>query len=308
MGSRNNWILRVAAVVIIGALAVLTAWVTARIGSWQTGQAIRQEFTKLGEQIVTSAERTVREQEEWAPEDFFSDAAAIRACEAISNRDQTQLQSLIDGGLNVNGTGKSGLTLLHWALVDSNFPAFKLLLESGADPDKKLHRFIFLHTRTKLVEGDSILFSCLRGYYTPHQLDYFYAALDHSRQADPRDAAGKTLLLFTVDRLGGTMGTKTMLARIIDQGVDLNAQNEYGDTAAMMATGHDRPDLALQILEAGADPAIRDHRGKSIADLQLRKLELKKGDPDYPQQDANRLLEWLKKNPASDERSTGGQP
>jgi hypothetical protein len=251
MGKRTPWV-RSLAVICIVAMAVLTAWVTARIQDRRTAQSARQHQNNIVKQFMTAVDRTVRDQQEWAAEDFFSDDASIRACEAISNRDLTQLQSLIDAGLDVNATGKSGLTLLHWALFEGNFEAFQLLLRSGADPDKKLKRFIFLHNGTALVEGDSILFTSMRSYYSPDQLNYFLAALEHSSQADPRDAEGNSLLLVVLRE------------RAVNQA------------------------LLAPIIE--------------------RKLELEKANPDYPQKEEARLLEWLERYRESDEPSRGGEP
>jgi len=46
---------------------------------------------------------------------------------------QTTVESLIRGGVDVNGKTKGGLTPLHWAVIRGNLGVVKALLASGAD-------------------------------------------------------------------------------------------------------------------------------------------------------------------------------
>lgn len=258
----------------------------------------REKIAMPDGQSGRSGERTLREREGWVPQDFFEVPDAIRACKAITSRDQQQLQALIDAGLDVNLSGKAGITLLYWAFVSDNLEAFKLLLESGADPDQKLTNSLYLRTVMAFREGDSILFTTMRITWNRGQLDFFYAALDHASEKDPRDAAGNTLLHVV---MAERRPDEAILARIIEFGVDLDAQTKYGNTEAMWAVSHDRPDLALQMFEAGADPSIRNNQGQSVADLLRRKLEQERGNQYYPKEAAQQLLEWLeKRDPPTD--------
>jgi ankyrin repeat protein len=154
------------------------------------------------------------------------------------------------------------------------------------------------------VEGDSILFTCIRKAWKRSQLDFFFAALEHTGEKDPRGWAGKNLLDVVVAerRIDGDI-----LARLVESGVDLDMQTQSGSTTAMWAVRLDRPQLALHILKKGANPSIRNKKGQSVKDLILEKLEHEKGNPHYPKEDAARLLEWLE-NHSSDADSTGEEP
>lgn len=248
---------------------------------------------------VAAAKRTLREREGWTTEEFFEGAEAIGACKAISDRDQKKLEAMIEKGLDVNLTGKAGMALLHWAFVEDNFAAFELLLKSKADPDKKLTSSVILNTSRHFLKGDSVPFTCLRSLWKGDQYEFFFAALSHSKDKDPRDAVGNTLLLVGLSPIsGGGLLSKEALARVLKLGVNLDAQTEHGTTAAMTAIWWDRPQLALQILEAGADPSIRNAQGRTVADLLRLRIarERERGEQDLAR-NAAPLLEWLEKHP-----------
>jgi hypothetical protein len=83
------------------------------------------------------------------------------------------------------------------------------------------------------------------------------------------------------------------LQQLIDAGVDLNAIGYFGDTASHMALSI-RPSMCLRLLEAGADPSIKDASGRDVADwLEVELAHLKPGEP------ADRyepLIRWLEAN------------
>lgn len=303
MGKSNKWPISAAVFGII-AVAVLAVLLRYNREHFLPGKRDRPQVADPTEQLRKLVDPTLREIQGWTPQDFFKEEQTVRAAAAISARDQTELQALIDGGLDVNVTGKAGFTLLYWAFAEDNFEAFDLLLSSGADPDQKLTRSITLQANRPLVEGNSIPFTCIRTAWKRSQLDFFFAALEHAREKNPRDFEGNTLLQVLVAE---RRINEEILARFSETGVDLDMQTQYGGTAAMWAVRLDRPQLALKILQAGADPNIKDKQGQSVASLMLQKLEREKGNPNYPQEDAARLLEWLEKH-SGDERSTGEEP
>ncbi|MEQ8790805.1 MAG: hypothetical protein RIC55_31195 [Pirellulaceae bacterium] len=224
----------------------------------------------------------------WTPEDFFDSEAALRACKLISERKHEELKQLLGSDFDVNQSGKKGMTLLYWAFGEDNQEAFQLLLDSGADPDKKLTEPIT--TRNSwLFAGDSILFTAMR----KSKWDFFFAALEHTSNIDQRDVEGKTLLLACMgtDAIYGTSGET--LQRIIDAGVPLDAMNKYGDTATMNALFRDRPLHCLRMLEAGADPEIHNARGRTIYDLLSIRLQADLQRGKQPPKGTDRLKQWL---------------
>ena len=201
------------------------------------------------------------------PEDFFHASDVLHASEAITNGDSGKLQELIDSGLDVNSTGKAGMTLLHWALACRNLEAFQLLLDSGADPDKRLKNSLALPQIGKIHIGDSVLFSCLRQAKWP----FLFAAIEKTSDVDQLDVNGHTLLIAALRQYGLGVENPALLSideeilqRLIDSGVNLDARCEYGCTAAWHALRSGRPLLCLMILEAGGDPDIPCNDGETL--------------------------------------------
>jgi ankyrin repeat protein len=54
------------------------------------------------------------------------------------------------------------------------------------------------------------------------------------------------------------LGNITKIQELIDQGVDLNVQDEYGYTALIWAASYSNPDMVKLLLDAGADDEITD--------------------------------------------------
>ena len=54
------------------------------------------------------------------------------------------------------------------------------------------------------------------------------------------------------------LGNITKIQELIDQGVDLNVQDEYGYTALIWAASYSKPDMVKLLLDAGADDEITD--------------------------------------------------
>jgi ankyrin repeat protein len=54
------------------------------------------------------------------------------------------------------------------------------------------------------------------------------------------------------------LGNITKIQELIDHGVDLNVQDEYGYTPLIWAASCNKPDIVELLMEAGADPKIID--------------------------------------------------
>jgi ankyrin repeat protein len=239
---------------------------------------------------------TIHAREGWAAEDFFSDPDVLRAANAIVKRDGNELQSLVDAGLDVNLTGKAGTTLLFWAFVTDNLDAFKLLLTAGADPDMQLSGTI-IPERTVMTFplSSSVLFSSLKA----SRADFFLAALEHTKDVNQRLFGDTFLHICAKDTaIVSTRIGQNVLQPLIDAGIDLNARDRYGCTAAYYAADRelagDGSVLCLRLLEAGADPDIPSNQGDRLADRLARKLErYRKQGLTQQIATAERVKEWL---------------
>jgi ankyrin repeat protein len=54
---------------------------------------------------------------------------------------------------------------------------------------------------------------------------------------------------------------------LLDAGADVNAQDNGGTTALMVAARYSRKEDVALLLERGADPAIRDNEGRNAASM-----------------------------------------
>lgn len=88
----------------------------------------------------------------------------------IFNGDTVALQLLIENGLDVNGQGVGGLTLLHWACACADLPSFQVLLEAGEDPDVPLSRGLKFRDEVVVHTRDTILHAPARGNGRMHYL------------------------------------------------------------------------------------------------------------------------------------------
>jgi hypothetical protein len=232
-------------------------------------EARRIAGTRVGSllQAINPDHSEFREPYSWGPEDFFHASDVLHASEVIMTGDSDKLQELIDSGLDVNSTGKAGMTLLHWALAYRNLEAFQLLLDAGANPHKRLKYSLALPEKGQMLFGDSVLFSCLRQAKWP----FLFAAIEKTGDVDQLDVNGDTLLIAALRQYGLGVENPALLSideeilqRLIDSGVNLDARSEYGYTAAWHALRSGRPLLCLMILEAGGDPDIACNDGETL--------------------------------------------
>ena len=64
-------------------------------------------------------------------------------------------------------------------------------------------------------------------------------------------------------------GMTAIAQRLIEGGADVNAANQSGQTALMMAALFGRGEIVSLLLAHGADPNVRDASGKTARDLVL---------------------------------------
>jgi len=172
-----------------------------------------------------------------------------------------------DPNLRVNETYP-----LEIAVEKGNLTIIKALLDAGADPN------------APNKQGDSALMRGL-GYATVYSsANYIERAkllIDYGADVTPRSKSGivkdATALILLAEHVGlteeGTKGTIGLARVLLDKGVDINAQNNAGETALIHAckrgNGFLKPDIALIrfLIENGADKTIRDHwnEGKTAA-------------------------------------------
>ncbi|QDV23530.1 Ankyrin repeats (3 copies) [Aureliella helgolandensis] len=216
---------------------------------------------------------TMRAKSSWNPIDLFHDSATLELCAAISSRDYLELDRLLKQPRDLNQTGKSGITVLHWAYFENDLVAFTTLLKAGASPD-----IVF----TENVETDFYGFfkdSTLpldsaqhRGYGMP----FFEASLPYIRT--PNHLApflGRTILHAYIAYCSGASGPPVieMMGKILETGVDPNIVDADGATAAGVALYLNMIDECIFLLEAGKNTPNAQATNAAVRELLITKLK-----------------------------------
>ncbi len=203
------------------------------------------------DQVSQITDSTFHQKFGWKAEDYFTDPKVIALCHAIEADDIPEIDRLAKSGADVNAKGKDNMTPLLWAFPDNKIERFKRLLELGGNPNV-ITRSDF-NTHGKMGRGDSVTHMACRTAFP----GYFEAVFAHG--GDPNLVGNRILPsetpLFSVMN-GSAVNKKAKVRILIDKGADLN--HIYGQlaTPAMEAAGGGQYDIALMLLEAGANYKI----------------------------------------------------
>jgi uncharacterized protein len=162
---------------------------------------------------------------------------------------------LIDRGAGLNARAVDGSTPLFYAAEADRAAMVRLLLEKNADPDipgRKGLRPLAAAAYDGSAESVELLIK---------------------RGADPNavDDDGRSAMIYAAGR-----AYAPIVELLISAGVDVNRRYAHGLTALMWAAGHDASagvdDVEATIktlIDHGADPNLRDDRGKTAADIAM---------------------------------------
>lgn len=225
----------------------------------------------------------------WEAEAFFDDPEVVALCKAIEANDLEEMKRLIEAGADVNAKGKGNMTPLLWAFFDDKLPRFKLLLENGADPNVLITDDF--GPRSGLLAGEAVTHLASSTSFP----GYFEAVFENG--GDP-NLVKQTKALGRGDTpiFDVLMGRATRKKEKIEDLISLGANLDHmrgGTTAAMLATGSAQYDLALFLLEQGADYTIyKPNSNTRLVHVVLLQEYLRGRNPhDYPSYQP--LLDWL---------------
>jgi ankyrin repeat protein len=226
------------------------------------------------------------------------------------------LTALLAAGANPNATSRLGIPPLMPAVVRGDASMVQALVRAGAQADVRLpsgQTLLMLASRT----GDpATLRMLLERGADVNAVDpamgesalMWAAAADHAEAVRTLAAAGARLdvrsaaMSFSKDRFGdGRSARFTVLPRggwtalmyaarqdareavraLTAAGADLNATDPDGTTALALAVINAHYDLAVQLLDAGADPTVADVTGMTplYAAVDMRTLDETPGRP-----------------------------
>lgn len=227
---------------------------------------------------------------DWKAEEYFDDPQVIALCRAIEANDLEEMERLIQAGADVNKKGKGNMTPLLWAFPDNKPERFEKLLEHGADPNI-IVTSDFNTKMSGIVPGDSMTHMACRTHFPK----YFDLVFEHG--GDPNlvnEGDFENTPIFAVIT-GSARDKPEKIKRLAKLGVDLDVPVR-GATPAMQATTWGRQyDVALSLLEAGADYRVyRENSNSRLIHLVIQREHLLPVMTEEQKADYNKLVQWLK--------------
>jgi hypothetical protein len=264
-----------------------SSWIVVSVAALALGAFSLPGCPKIGDEY-SKARGSWHAKVGWRAEEYFDDPMAIALCKAIEAEDLDEIDRLVAAGADVNAIGKGKMTPLLWAFPENKLRVFKRVLEHGANP--KVCVESDFGTRSFIVPGDSVTHLAARTWS-----HYFKCVMQHGGDPNLVDAQLSETPLFSVIK-GQSTNKKEGVQLLIDAGADLNFISGQGVTPAMLtATWGGLYGITLQLLEAGADPAIC--QAGSNRQLVHMVIEEERGEPSWSaeqREEYGRLVEWLK--------------
>jgi ankyrin repeat protein len=193
----------------------------------------------------------------WRSQDLYQDPVMIRLANAVAAEDVQQIDGLVAQGADVNATGTRGLGLLMWAMAKNSPKGFARLLDHGANP-----LLPALDAPADAKPGRKMPF--IAEYAAQNKSTaYLQALLD--RGLDPNlNRANGTPLLFHAIESHAQWNVKVLL----DAGADANRSSpDNVETPLQVAMLIRQLEIALLLIERGADPALKNRWGYSAIDV-----------------------------------------
>jgi len=164
---------------------------------------------------------------------------------AINTHDTAQVVALLQRGIDVDTTDPDGNTLLMLAARTGDTQTLNTLLKNKANL-LKINRY-----------GDSaLMLAALHGH-----LECVTALVDARADTDPD---GWTPLIYAAFE-----GQEKIIAYLLAQDVDIDAQSANGMSALMAASRNGRLEAVKLLLEQGADVNLANQDGKTALELAL---------------------------------------
>ncbi|KAJ0153294.1 Beauvericin cluster-specific repressor BEA4 [Fusarium oxysporum f. sp. albedinis] len=196
----------------------------------------------------------------------------------------TVVKVFLERGANVEATGLSGRTPLHFAAEEEESAAtMETLLNYGADinsRDPMGETALFKATKRASVDEVELLIrhgadvndrmrlneTCLHGAMSSSKtpFDIVRALLENGAMADACNTAQQTCIHSFAYQERVTPSTADLFQLLANYGVDLNSSDSFGDTPLHLMVRHkDTEGLSIFINQPGLDLNARNHSGRT---------------------------------------------
>ena len=181
------------------------------------------------------------------PAAIFDTPQTVALAQAIAVGDEPAVRTLVGDGADLADRGQDGVTLLQWSMIEDRPDMLELLLELGADP-------------AQIGYGEMTALHAAAG---AKGKPFLRILLDSGASPDLQDGRTQAPVLAQALMTGNRDAVQLLLAHQANP----NLADRSGDTPLHVAAQISDYASLVTLLEAGADPTIRNRVGKTFAPL-----------------------------------------
>jgi quinoprotein dehydrogenase-associated probable ABC transporter substrate-binding protein len=180
---------------------------------------------------------------------------------AARQRRDVMIKTLIELGADVNRPDAGGTTPLVAAAMRDHVPSIKALLEKGADvehPGPQGYRPLALAIAESKYEAAKAFMEGGADVSAASGADGLTPLMLIAAQTSPAEGARF---------LPGSTRPSDIAKGLVERGAEVNAQAKNGMTALMIAATHNSAPMIGLLMDAGADPAVKNNQGLTATDV-----------------------------------------
>ena len=180
---------------------------------------------------------------------------------AARQRHDKTIELLVELGADPNKADGNGSTPLAAALMRDHVPSVKTLIDHGADlevPGLQGYRPLALAVAEKKYEAAKALMAGGADVSLSSGSEGLTPLMIIAAQTGPAEGS-----IF----LPGSARPTDIAKELIERGADVNAQADNGMTALMIAATNNSAPMIGFLMDAGADPALKNARGQTATDI-----------------------------------------
>lgn len=182
-------------------------------------------------------------------ETMFPSLKLRELAKAAGKGNISRINELIDEGVDVNSRGTENATALFWSM--KNEKGFNHLLARGADPN------------VVFGDGGSVMHWVAR----KRDCGMLMSALQHAGNPNLKAGMFGGSPAFETITAGKNDGVPLCLKVLLSNNSDIEFRDDNDKTLVLLATDLARFDIALYLLDKGADPRVEDVKGRGMRSI-----------------------------------------